>query len=303
MLRVIKYFKKYLKFLIIAVCLICVQAYCDLELPKYISNMINIGIKQGGMEDWLPDVLSQTTFEEIDVFVSAEDYAKLKNKFYTGINEAYGNSWLTEKEYESLKSKYSALDGGEVYVLNGTLKELEAYNGERLTDSDIEELKSILMTPLILYAVFNDVFSVSAVDFLKNGTLLATMWSQYAVDENGEKLKDDAIREYIESRRDYSTRDFFDELRKMSKGEGGLYGESEKKTLMSLISKVINNEFYYNTSSEELDSLRQLLTEAGYTQGEINTVIGYAESGFHGADKEVTDYMFEQGNIQYKIYE
>ena len=35
-----------------------VQAYCDLSLPAYTSDIVNVGIQQGGIEDQIPETIA-----------------------------------------------------------------------------------------------------------------------------------------------------------------------------------------------------------------------------------------------------
>ena len=41
--------KKYWYFVILILALLVVQAYCDLSLPDYTSNIIDVGIVNGGV--------------------------------------------------------------------------------------------------------------------------------------------------------------------------------------------------------------------------------------------------------------
>ena len=43
--------KKYWHFVILILALLVVQAYCDLSLPDYTSNIIDVGIVNGGVCD------------------------------------------------------------------------------------------------------------------------------------------------------------------------------------------------------------------------------------------------------------
>lgn len=57
MTRLAKYIKPYLLLLVLAVALLFVQAYSNLALPDYMSNIVNVGIQQGGVPDAVPTAL------------------------------------------------------------------------------------------------------------------------------------------------------------------------------------------------------------------------------------------------------
>ena len=64
-----KYLKPYLPFLLLAVMLVGVQAWCDLALPTYTSEIVDVGLAASGIEDELPRMLP------------AEEYAQLVELF------------------------------------------------------------------------------------------------------------------------------------------------------------------------------------------------------------------------------
>ena len=57
------------------------QAFCDLSLPKYTGNIVNIGIMQGGIENAVPDQIRESSMAGLKLFMSEED-AKYVDKYY-----------------------------------------------------------------------------------------------------------------------------------------------------------------------------------------------------------------------------
>lgn len=47
MLNILKYLKKHVGLVLVIVALLVVQAYCDLTLPQYTSDIVDVGIQQG----------------------------------------------------------------------------------------------------------------------------------------------------------------------------------------------------------------------------------------------------------------
>ncbi len=83
---------KYLKYSAVSITLVfillVIQAYCDLSLPGYTSNMVNIGIQQSGIDSAVPEKIRKEKLENLLIFaddtekkVIAENY-QLKNKIY-----------------------------------------------------------------------------------------------------------------------------------------------------------------------------------------------------------------------------
>ena len=68
MLKLKKYFKPFLGGFLLAIVLLFTQAMCDLNLPNYMSDIVNVGIQQGGIEDGSPDVISENGFNFIKSF-------------------------------------------------------------------------------------------------------------------------------------------------------------------------------------------------------------------------------------------
>ena len=65
MLRLKRYYKPYIKFILPAILFVLVVAWSDLQLPDYLSDIVNIGIQQKGVESGAPVVLSESTFDRI----------------------------------------------------------------------------------------------------------------------------------------------------------------------------------------------------------------------------------------------
>lgn len=65
MKEILKILKKYTLGIILIVILLVVQANCDLALPEYTSNIINIGIQQKGVEESVANAYTENTLNSI----------------------------------------------------------------------------------------------------------------------------------------------------------------------------------------------------------------------------------------------
>lgn len=63
MLKLAKYLKPFLAGLLIAVILLFGQAFSELSLPTYMSDIVNVGIQQSGIEHAAPEAISQPGFK------------------------------------------------------------------------------------------------------------------------------------------------------------------------------------------------------------------------------------------------
>ena len=73
MKNLFKYAAEHWKALIAIIVILFIQAYCDLSLPSYTSDIVNVGIQQGGIEDQIPEAVSADEMEKLLLFVPAGD--------------------------------------------------------------------------------------------------------------------------------------------------------------------------------------------------------------------------------------
>ena len=73
MLRLIKYLKPYAPLILLAIVLLFVQANADLALPDYMSDIVNVGIQQGGVANAVPVAIRQAEMDKLTIFMSAAD--------------------------------------------------------------------------------------------------------------------------------------------------------------------------------------------------------------------------------------
>lgn len=88
MLRLKKYAKPYLWMILVSVGLLFVSNICDLKLPDVMSDIVNVGIQQSGIEDAAPDKISQDGLDFLKIFMN-EDEVDLVEKAYELKDESY----------------------------------------------------------------------------------------------------------------------------------------------------------------------------------------------------------------------
>ena len=115
MLRIFKYLKPYALWLLVAIVLLFVQADADLTLPDYMSDIVNVGIQQGGVEHAVPEALSQTTWEHVALFLTADEKQ--------AIEAHYRLVKPNSPEAENLRATYPLVATQPIYVLEDNTPE------------------------------------------------------------------------------------------------------------------------------------------------------------------------------------
>lgn len=64
-MRVIKYFKGHGLAILLIVVLLAAQAFCDLALPNYTSQLVDVGIQQSGVDHASPEVMTESTYDSV----------------------------------------------------------------------------------------------------------------------------------------------------------------------------------------------------------------------------------------------
>lgn len=73
MWKLLKRLKNSAGIIVFILMLLVVQAVCDLSLPDYTSNIVNVGIQQGGVENAAFKVVSQQTLESLLLFTTSSE--------------------------------------------------------------------------------------------------------------------------------------------------------------------------------------------------------------------------------------
>ena len=119
----VRYLKPFAGILLVCLVLLFGQAACDLSLPTLMSDMVNVGIQQGGIQTGAPEALSRQGLELLSAFASSRDAALLEEGYYTvdpGSTEAQrleGDYPLLREENVSVRRE--ALTEEELEALSG----------------------------------------------------------------------------------------------------------------------------------------------------------------------------------------
>lgn len=121
MKNLFKYAAEHWKALLLIIAVLFIQAYCDLSLPAYTSDIVNVGIQQGGVEDQVPEQISVKEMDRLLLFVSSDEQQTVLDS-YTEDDNTYDVP---------------------AYVMKAGM-----------TDEDMTELRDVLAGPMMLTAGF-----------------------------------------------------------------------------------------------------------------------------------------------------
>lgn len=84
MTKLLKYLKAYTGTVLIIVCVLFVQAFCDLSLPSYTSDIVNVGIQQGGIDTAVPKQIAKDDFDQLLLLISEKDHEFVTDSYREG---------------------------------------------------------------------------------------------------------------------------------------------------------------------------------------------------------------------------
>ena len=101
MLKMLKYLKPFTISVITVVVLLVVQAVCDLSLPDYTSNIVNVGIQQNGIENAVPKEIRKSELDKLMIFMTGSQ-RNLVEKSYSEKNGDKTIYELNTKDKETI---------------------------------------------------------------------------------------------------------------------------------------------------------------------------------------------------------
>lgn len=149
-MRIIQYLKSSKVAVLLITLLLIVQAFADLSLPRYTSDLVDVGIQQGGIEHASPDEMSADTFNYI-CMLADEDTEQV-------IRDSYEQNTAGENEASAGENGTRA---GENEARNYTLSE---YGKENRA-----ELDSAIALPLVLVHMSDIMGDASSSDASSSG--------------------------------------------------------------------------------------------------------------------------------------
>ena len=139
MKNLFKYAAEHWKALLLIIAVLFIQAYCDLSLPAYTSDIVNVGIQQGGVEDQVPEQISAEEMDRLLLFVPSDEQKTVFDS-YTEDDNTYDvpayvmKAGMTDEEMTELRD-----------VLTGPMMLTAGFeSGSEMTAQIEEQLKAAL---------------------------------------------------------------------------------------------------------------------------------------------------------------
>ncbi len=122
MIKLGRYLKPFLISILAVIALLYGQAQCELALPDYMSDIVNVGIQKGGIEDGVPMVIRESEYRRIALFLEENEQMLFSDNYVL---------LETGKASDAQKESYPVLEKENVFVL----KDIEEETRKELADA------------------------------------------------------------------------------------------------------------------------------------------------------------------------
>ena len=129
MSKIFKNMAPYWKSVIIILALLFVQAWCDLSLPSYTSDIIDVGIQNRGVEHVIPEEITEEDYTSAMLFMTEDEKALWENS-YEKAEDNYVRTDLSEEELDDLDEELIL-----PLLMNYQMQSAEAVEGTETKDS------------------------------------------------------------------------------------------------------------------------------------------------------------------------
>lgn len=144
----------YWKVILIIIALLFVQAWCDLSLPSYTSDIIDVGIQNNGVEHVVPESLTEDEFKMAQ-FIMTEDECKTWESLYTLKDGIYELSEESEKKLDEVDEQMVLplimnyqMSAMEEDTFKGLIAKQMGKDESELADLTVEQIGQMLGTDL-----------------------------------------------------------------------------------------------------------------------------------------------------------
>ena len=138
MIKIFKNMIPYWRTISVIVLLLMVQAFCDLALPQYTSDIIDVGIINGGVSHILPQKIREEEFESAKLFMSEEEKKAFERSYTLAGDGVYVRSVEEEQALEELDQTLLMPILLRFYVKNGQAQE----DMPRLSQEEMEQMSA-----------------------------------------------------------------------------------------------------------------------------------------------------------------
>ncbi|MCY3414542.1 MAG: ABC transporter ATP-binding protein [Candidatus Heimdallarchaeota archaeon] len=144
MWKIIKFAKPYTLMILLAIVLLFAQANLELALPDYLSNIVDTGIQQQGVENAVPIAIRETELNRVFLFMDDSNKSLILDN-YQLIDE-------NSTDYDTYLEDYPVLVNESIYVF------------EDSSDADIDQLNEVFKEPLVVVFNFEQMLASNATE-------------------------------------------------------------------------------------------------------------------------------------------
>lgn len=168
MKRIFKNMVPYWHMILAIVLLLVVQAYCELSMPQYTSDMIDVGIMNSGVEHILPEKMTAEEYEYAAMFMTEDEeeiwnscYEKEDKSYLRQINEESRLNELDEELLVPIVLTYRMANMSETDFKDTVAEAMKANPqtapmAEKLEDMTVDEIGSMMQTELKSFEAENE---------------------------------------------------------------------------------------------------------------------------------------------------
>lgn len=157
MRKLIKYLKPFSILLIISVALLFIQAMADLALPNYMSNIVNVGIQQSGIEHSTPEAIRENKMDKLFFFMDSEEKELVLSN--------YNLISINDNQYSDYADKYPNLNQEAIYILKNL-------DDNELLEMDIIMAKALLSSTEMIDSLTKQVEIMGESSLIQSGAML-----------------------------------------------------------------------------------------------------------------------------------
>lgn len=132
MIKLTKYLKPFILSILLAIGLLYAQAMTDLALPDYMSDIVNTGIQNNGIDNALPEVILESDFALFQSVMTVDELETFKSSYTFVASDSI--------DYDAYKDNYSKLSGSSIYAL------------KELSEDQVKKLELIVSKSMIVIA-------------------------------------------------------------------------------------------------------------------------------------------------------
>ncbi|MCI8497457.1 MAG: ABC transporter ATP-binding protein, partial [Clostridiales bacterium] len=121
MIRLRKYLRPFAGWIAAAMLLLLGQSFCELYLPNFLSDIVDVGIQRGGIEQAAPEAVSAQGLEMMALMMDEEDQALVKACY-----RRFDSESLSGQQRKDAQKNYPLLSETSAYLLQADASEREA---------------------------------------------------------------------------------------------------------------------------------------------------------------------------------